>query len=178
MLRMYSNTISQPVVSVHTGEKLGFVENLLLEPSSLKIILFEINSPSEKKLLYLRPIDIRFSDTNKLIVDSYQSLSEKEDLVKFKNIFSNNYKLLNKPVFTSENKKLGRVKDFSYDDIQFFTAKLHVSSTILHKLFYESLILDRTEIIETRPDKIIVKDNKAKKLSPKVLPVKSKAWDN
>jgi sporulation protein YlmC with PRC-barrel domain len=134
-----------------------------------------VQSLDSRVPLYLLPTDIRFFNEQKILIDSDQKLSEFEDLVRYQHVITEHYSVIGKHVITSSGKKLGKVRDFLFDPSHYFLTKLVISPPLLRKFLVASLLIDRNDIIETKKNHIIVKENlaKIKKASPSVLPLQS-----
>jgi hypothetical protein len=82
-------------------------------------------------------------------------------LVRHSDILNTQFQLIEKPVKTKRH-KLGKVDDYSYNE-GLFIQKLYVSKP-LHKVFTaeDTLIIDRTQIIEVTDHYILVRDTEVK----------------
>jgi uncharacterized protein YrrD len=153
-----SEFVGKVVMSVHTGEQICVITDCIIQQNNLRIILFSTRVGLQKKQLFLLPKCIRFADRRRLIVDSNQSLSEFDELVRYQHDILHTYQPLRKKVVTESGKKLGTVSDYSFDNQHNFVQKLYVHANFFKRLLQTQLIIDRSSIIETKTDKIIVKD--------------------
>lgn len=153
-----SEFIGKPVMGVHTGEQICVITDCIIHKENLKIILFSAQAGFQKQKLYLLPNHIRFADSKRLIVDSAQSLSEFNELVRYQNDIIHNYQPLKKKVVTISGKKLGTVSNYSFDNQHNFIQKLYVQANFLKRFLQAQFIIDRTSVIETKPNCIVVKD--------------------
>lgn len=171
MQRLASQIIGAQLFSVHTGSKIGEITGLLVREKDLKLELLVAKVPDSNLVLYLLSNDIRAFDGNKIIIDSYDKLSEAEDLLRHQDIIKTRQNFFGIKVQTQSGKQLGKVKDYSVDITHFFAAKLHIRANLPQRLFHERLIIDRTDIVDMTKDKIIVRDATIKaKSAAKVLP--------
>lgn len=174
MQRLASQIIGAQLFSVHTGGKIGKITAILVRETDLKLELFIVSAIENKKPLYLLSSDIRALDRSRIIIDSYDKLSEAEDLLRHQDLIKSDNKLFGTKVQTQSGKKLGKVKDYSVDITHFFVTKLHIHTNWPQKLFHETLVIDRSDIIDITKDKIVVRDTTIKaKSSVKVLPAKT-----
>ena len=173
MQKLSSEFIGLPVVSVQSSDELGRVTGLIIKSEDLKIVLCEVLIPTTRTQHFLLPRDIRFFNEEKVLVDSIQNITEFDDLVRYQHTITDNYELLGKRVETTTGKKLGRVRNFTFDPTHFMVNKLHVKPNIFKSLMVTSLLIDRSSIIETKKDVIVVKENyaKVKKTAPVALPL-------
>lgn len=167
--------IAKPIMSVQSSDILGTVKGLIIKQESLKIVAIAVKVGKSNNEHYLLPADIRFFNKEKILVDSYQKLSEFEDLVRYQYDITNNYNLIAKKVKTSSGKKLGKVKEFMFDPAHWFVTKLSIKPQFVRNVFYTKLLIDREDIVKTEDRAIIVKDNYAKLKKPAavVLPARS-----
>lgn len=174
MHRLATEIIGATVFSVHTGNRIGEVTGLLVRHKDFKIELLVVKTPEIEKSLYLLSSDIRAYDNNKIIIDSYQELSEADDLLRHQVLIKEDSKLFNSKVETHSGKYLGKVKDYSLDTNHFFINKIYITANWPLRLLHERLIVDRADIIEVNNKKIIVRDATIKaKSNAKVLPAQS-----
>ncbi len=170
-----SEFIGLNVVSVQSAEVLGVINGFVLKPEDLKIIVFSLQTFSSREKHYLLPRDIRHFNNQKVLIDSLQNISEFSDLVRYQHDITNDYALIHKPVETVGGKKLGRVVDYMFDPAHYYITKLKVRPRLLSGIFVSSLLIDRSSIVETKQNVIIVKDNFAmiKKTATVPLPQNS-----
>jgi len=174
MQLLASSLIGVNVLSIHSGQNLGKIAGWLVASKDLKIELF-IVEVLDKKQLYLMTADIRslgVGAKSLVIIDSADKLSEKEDLLRHQDIIESKFNLMGLKVVTQSGKKVGKVKDLSIDYQDFFILKLHIKAKVLQRITNERLMIDRTDIVELKKDRIIVKDGyaKTKQSYAKVLP--------
>ncbi len=155
---LQSEFSGKPIMSVHTGEQLCVVTGFVIHPDNLKILLFIAHAPLQKQSYYLLPSSIRFADSKRLIIDSAQSLSEFDELVRYQRDILHNFNPLKKKVITQSGKKLGVVQNFSFDNQHNFVQKLYVQANFFKRFLQTQFIIDRNVIIETTKNSIIVKD--------------------
>ncbi len=170
-----SQFVGKPIISVQTSEIIGYIKDMVTKQEDLKIVALCVSQPHQKESYYLLPSDIRFFNKDKVIVDSFQKLSEFSELVRYQHDITSNYRIIKKRVKTSSGKKLGRVVDYMFDPAHYFVTKLNVKPLLLQNIVYTKLLIDRDDIIDTQKNYIIVKDNfaKLKKPATAVLPAQS-----
>lgn len=175
MQHLHSGIIGKPIMSITGAEILGIVTGIVIKPQSLHMIACELKVPMEKAHQYLLFNDIRYFNNQKILVNDKHAISEYADLVRYQDDIDNNYQLVGKRVQTVSGKRLGKVTNFVYDAQHFFVCKLHVAPTLFKSLLITKHIIDRNDIIETKPRAIIVKDSLAsiKKTTPSILPQRS-----
>lgn len=102
--------------------------------------------------------DVRELTLQGIVINDEDDLSYADDLVRHKDILSIHFQLLDKVVKTKRS-KLGKVSDFAYEDKGLFIQKLYVARS-LSKIFSseDTLIIDRSQIIEVTDHHILVRD--------------------
>lgn len=159
MLRLSKSLFNQPVMSLRSGTQIGLALAPVINPHNLKILGWWCKANG--KLMVLLAEGVRESMTNGLAVNDDSDLSLPEDLVRHREILDIHFELLNKPVKTKRS-RLGKVDDFSYND-GLFVQKLYVVRP-LRKLFTseDTLLIDRTQILEVTDQYILVQDTEVK----------------
>ncbi len=155
---LQSDFKGRPIMSVHTGEQLCVITDFVIHPDNLKILLFIAHAPLYKQPYYLLPSSIRFADSKRLIIDSAQSLSEFDELVRYQHDILQSFSPIKKRVVTQFGKKLGTVRNFSFDSQHNFIQKLYVEANIFKRFLQTQFVVDRSTIIKTTKNSIIVKD--------------------
>lgn len=171
MQRLASQIIGSSIFSVHAGGKIAEVTGILVRRKDLKVQLFAVKPVDNDKKQFLLSSDIRAYDGNRQIIDSYQDMSEEDELIRHHELIKDGGKLIGSKVVTQSGKHLGKVLDFSIDTTHHFANKIHVRATWPQRLIHERLIIDRSDIVDITDNKIIVRDATVKaKSTAKVLP--------
>lgn len=169
-----SKLINSEVFSVHAGHNIAKVSGWIIDQKDLKLSLLIVQA-RDNKTMYLQTTDVRsigIVNGPSVIIDYEDKLSEKEDLIRQKEIIDSKFDLMGAKVYTQSGKKIGRVKDLSIDYQDFYILKLHIKARAIQRVLNERLLVDRTDIVEIKKDRIIVKDGfaKTKQSYAKVLP--------
>lgn len=159
-MQILSNSIiNRPVMSLRTGGPVATSMRAIINPNNLKIEgFFCQDSINKKQELILLAQDIRDILPAGIVVNDHDVLTEPDDLVRLKSIIQLNFQLLNKPVFTDNKQRLGKVSDYSTDISSLFIKKLYVSQSMIKNLAGGNLGVDRNQIIEITNRKIVVMD--------------------
>ncbi len=169
MLRLSSTYLNRAILSLRTGGRIGLAVEPVINPNNLKIEAWYAQSNLEKGMHILPAPEIRDVITKGLVVNDHDALTPPEDMVRLKETIALNFQLVGKPVVSEQNKRLGRVTDYSVDDSSFYIQKLYVSPPLLRGLTTEQLLVDRTQIVEITAKKIIVSDPTVKATSGSVV---------
>jgi len=159
MLKLSSSLINQPVMSLRTGSQIAVAVVPIVNPHNLKILGWWCDAGGQKRVLLAD--EIREIMPTGLAVNDEDALSDPADLVRHQEVLDIRFELMDKPVKT-KRQKLGKVSDYSYND-GLFIQKLYVARP-LHKVFTseDTLIIDRTQILEVTDHYILVRDTEVK----------------
>lgn len=151
---------NRPVISLRTGAQVAVAMEPIINPHNLKILGWWCKKPGNGQLVLLAE-DIREISPAGLIVNDEEDLASASDLVRHREILDIRFQLTDKTVKT-KRQKLGKVSDFSYND-GLFVQKLYVARSLI-KVFSteETLIVDRSQILEVTDHYILIKDTDVK----------------
>jgi hypothetical protein len=107
MLKLSGTLLNIPVMSLRTGGQIAIARIPIINPHNLKILGWWCNEPTGKQSILLAE-DVREAMPSGLAVNNEEALSEKEDLVRHKEILGIKFDLINKPVKTKRH-KIGKV---------------------------------------------------------------------
>lgn len=158
MLVLSSGLISKEVLSLRATAPVASVEGVLINPKNLKIEGFYCKEYYSNQTVILLTQDIREIIDNGYIVNDREVLSDPEDLIRLKEIINLKFGLINKRVETVSKEKIGKVNDYVVDLDSMYIQKLHVNKPIYKHLNNNSLIIDRSQINEITPSRIIIND--------------------
>ena len=151
---------NRPVMSMRSGGQIAVAMTPIINPHNLKILGWWCKGPGSQNQVLLAE-EVREVMPGGLAVNDDDALSAPEDLVRHREVLDIQFELMDKPVRT-KRQKLGRVSDYSYND-GMFIQKLYVARP-LHKVFTteDTLIIDRTQILEVTDHYILVRDTEVK----------------
>jgi sporulation protein YlmC with PRC-barrel domain len=132
----------------------------IINPNNLKIEGFYCQDAFDKKKknLVLLYQDIRDIMLDGYVVNDHDVLAEPEELVRLQKILELDFELLGKPVVTASKQKVGKVSDYATEVETMFIQKLYVSQSILKNFTGGSLSVDRNQVQEITPRRIIISD--------------------
>lgn len=166
MLINASRLINYPVLSLHVGGPIAWVNADIVDPEKLKIIAFKVDGPAIKNdpeagnILEAR--DVReFADSG-MIIDSIEDFVNPGDVIKLDKVMELNFALNGLKVETKKGSKLGKVIDYVVDTETFTVLQLVVKRPAVKALIDPELIVPRKQIVEVNDYKIIVKDEEEK----------------
>lgn len=146
------------VLSLQIGRPIGRLEKPIINPNNLRIVAFDCFVMKDRKELVLFIDDIRETNRDGVIVDSYESLMPTDDLVRLQELRKIGFELTGKKVITDKKRKVGRVVDFTVDDTNYFITKIYIRPTLSKSLLSGNLIVDRSQVVEVTDKVVVVKD--------------------
>lgn len=172
MLQLSSSLLNKSVLSLRSGGVVAHVVAPIINPDNLKIEGFYCEDNINKKVLILLAQDIRDVVHGNYAVNDHDSLSEPSDLVRLKTVMDLHFELIGKPVVTTSKEKVGKVGDYAVDTSSMYIQKIYVSQSILKSFTGGSLSIDRNQVNEITPKKIVINDlfNKGRATLPATAP--------
>lgn len=158
MLILSGQFANKKVISLRTGHEVAYLIGPIINPNNLKIEGFRVSDSKSKKELFLLTQDIRQYHVSGIFIDDHDDLSEEDDLVRLKEVLKINFVLIGKNVETASASKVGKVVDYAFDDISMFIIKLFISKPLYKSLNGSSLTVNRDQIVNITPSKIIIED--------------------
>lgn len=158
MLQLSAALLNKSVMSLRTGQPIAAVTAAIFNPNNLKIEGFYCQDRFNKRELILLYQDIREVLPIGYVVNDHEVLVEPDELVRLKDVLELNYEIIGKPVQTISKEKVGKVSDFATETETMFVQKLYVSQSIFKSFTGGSLSIDRTQINEITPKRIIIND--------------------
>jgi sporulation protein YlmC with PRC-barrel domain len=158
MLILSSSLTSKQVLSLRTGSPIASVTAPIINPDNLKIEGFYCTDRFSKKQLVLVYGDIRDIMPNGYVVNDHEVLAEPDELVRLKQVMETNFDLIGKQVVTLGKQKVGKVSDYATETETMFVQKIYVAQSVFKSLTGGSLSIDRTQINEITPKRIIINE--------------------
>lgn len=158
MLRLSGNLLNRSVMSLRTGTPIATVTGAIFNPNNLKVEGFYVEDRFDKSRLILLYQDIREIIPQGFVVNDHDVLAEESELVRLKDVLKLKFNLIGKQVETIAKEKVGKVSDFAVETETMYVQKLYVSQSILKSFTGGSLSIDRTQINEITPKRIIINE--------------------
>lgn len=172
MLQFSSALLGKPVLSLRTGRPVATVLSAIINPNNLKIEGFYCQDEDKKKRqLILLPQDIREFIGDGFVVDDHDVLADPEELVRLADILKLRFELIGKPVETISKQRVGKVGDYAVEINSLFIQKIYVSQSLLKSFTGGNLSVDRTQVNEITPKRVIINDPLNKATIPAAAPV-------
>ena len=159
MLVTASNLINTPVLSMQSASTIGYIDAIIVNPSSFKIIAFYLSGPGVNKAQnILDAVSIREYSSLGIVIDSADELVSPTDVIKISKVIELNFSLIGMKVETKKGTKLGRVIDFTTTSDNFSIQQIIVRRPLIKSFSDSELTIPRREIVEITDHKVIVKD--------------------
>jgi sporulation protein YlmC with PRC-barrel domain len=158
MLQLSRAFLGKPVLSLRNGMQVATTMSAIINPDNFKIEGFFCYDQRSKKMLVLVYQDIRDVLPQGLVVNDYDVLADAEDLVRLKKIINIGFDPLGKQVRTVSKRRIGKVSDYAVEVETMYIQKLYVSQSIIRSFTGGNLGIDRSQIHEVTPKKIIIQD--------------------
>ena len=171
MLRLLSKIHKLPVIPQTVGSPAGTVADYVLDPSTGKIVAYELSGRGEAR--FFSCVDVlKYYDDGILISDP-DVLQPVSELLRVQSLLKPRVRLHKLKVVTEEGEKLGKAADCLVDTTGHFVAKLYVTPSMPKRIFTENMIIPRQHILEITPKQILVRHHHTPaaskvKIEPKV----------
>lgn len=167
MLLPYEELLKKSVMSLQTGVELASVKEVLVDPRNLRILAYELDGRMlDTHPSFLLVDDIREFAPIGLIVDSSDEFVGPDDVIKLKEVYEFQFKLVGLDVVEQKGTKLGKVHSFNVDVGGFAVQQLIVKRPLLKSLSETQLIIHRSQIVEVTNEKVIVRTATPKEQTP------------
>ncbi|MDB5168938.1 MAG: hypothetical protein JWO41_294 [Candidatus Saccharibacteria bacterium] len=168
MLQLSKSLLGKSVLSLRTGTPIATITTPIINPNNLKIEGFYCEDRFSKEELVLLCQDIREVLPQGYVVNDHAVLTEPEELVRLKDVIALDFQMIGKQVETLAKQKVGKVSDYAAETESMYIQKIYVSQSIMKSLTGGSLSIDRSQVNEITPKKIII--NELLKTSPMPAP--------
>lgn len=158
MLQLSANLLNKSVLSLRTSTPIASITAPIINPDNLKIEGFYCEDRYDKRQLILLYQDIREVLPQGYVVNDHDVLTEAKELVRLRTVLELNFQPIGKQVVTVSKEKVGKVSDFAAETETMFIQKLYVSQSLLKSFTGGSLSIDRTQINEITPKRIIISE--------------------
>jgi sporulation protein YlmC with PRC-barrel domain len=158
MLQLSENILNKSVLSLRAGTPIAKVLGPIVNPNNFKIEGFYCEDSYSKERLILLWQDVRDVSRQGYIVNDHDVLTDPNELVRLKDVIDHNYSVINQQVVTLDNQKVGKVSDYAVETTTMYIQKIYVSQSILKSFTGGSLSIDRNQINEVTPKKIIINE--------------------
>lgn len=158
MLQLSASLLDKSVLSLRTSTPIATITAAIFNPNNLKIEGFYCIDRFDKRELILLCQDIRDTLKQGYVVNDHDVLVEPSELIRLKEVLELNFELIGKHVETISKIKVGKVSDYAVETETMYVQKVYASQSILKSFTGGSLSIDRTQINEITPKRIIINE--------------------
>lgn len=144
MLFLSSDITNKTIFSLESGEDVANISGMVVNPNNLKIEAFYVSSPFIAYDAVVFASDIRESNLDGFVVDGMKNLVPLDsNLIRLQKIINLNFKIDELNVQNSDGKKIGKIKEYVFNDSAFEITKIYVAEKSL-----KSKILDKVTTVK------------------------------
>jgi len=158
MLQLSAGLLNKSILSLRADAVIAQVNGIIINPDNLKIEGFYCLDRFNKDQLVLLCQDIRDVLPRGYVVNDHDVLTPPEELVRLKQIMDIDFQILGKQVVTVSKQKVGKVSDYAAETETMYVQKIYVAQSMLKSFTGGSLSIDRNQINEITPTRIIIND--------------------
>jgi sporulation protein YlmC with PRC-barrel domain len=148
-----------PIVSLQTGQTIAHTGRPIIDPDRLEIQAFYCTAGRLLKnsaVLLVR--DIRQLGRDGLLIDSFEEIEDAGDIVRLADLIKQHFSPLGLPVVNESGIRLGKVEEYTVNIENYQIQKLYLKQSLLKNLLMNSLVVDRSQIMEVTARQILVRD--------------------
>jgi uncharacterized protein YrrD len=154
MLKLYSQLVGLPVMSLREGHRVAYISDLIIDPLNGRLLAYATRGSWLHPSQIIAAADIREVGSDLAIVDSGEVLTGAEEIVRVGQVLNSKIHLVHSKVQTEGGTKLGRVTDYAANVLSHMLERLNVSSSPLGR----ELLIPHEDIVEIKKGLIIVKE--------------------
>lgn len=155
MQRLFRDIIGMPVFAEDFGGPVAVLRDLVIDSENGKVMAVVVNKRKNKVIV---PMDI-LAWKRYMRIRSADVILEGQDVVRVHEVQKRGIAIFGNKVVTESGKGLGIVSDYVVDTKFFEMKKIFVSKNILGIFSSGRRIIPAKDIIEVRPEKIVVRDD-------------------
>ncbi|MFI5240387.1 MAG: hypothetical protein ACHQUB_01610 [Candidatus Saccharimonadia bacterium] len=154
-----SSLINLPILSLQSGQPIAFVSSPIIKPETLEIVAIFLQSGTwRKNTAVVLARDIREITREGLIIDSLDDIEDASEIVRLQAVITQKFNPMGLLVVDQSGNNLGKVEDYTVDAVSYKIQKLYLKQSLLKNMLLNNVIVDRSQIIDIQPTKIVVRD--------------------
>jgi sporulation protein YlmC with PRC-barrel domain len=159
MYALRSALIDCPVISLQTGQVVAWLKRPVLDIATLEVVALACRVPDSRQPRLIIAGDVRQYASDCVVIGSEDDLTHPDDIVRSNTSLKSYYSPLGKKVVSETGRKVGLVEDYVINLDTNRLQKLHVRKSVLHSwLGINLLLIDRTQITDVTPHRIVVRE--------------------
>jgi len=158
-----SSLTNLPILSLQSGQPIAFVASPIIKSENLEIVAIFLQSGTwRKNSAVILARDIREITREGLIIDSLDDIEDAAEIVRLQAVINQKFNPLGALVVDQSGNNLGKVEDYTVDAMTYKIQKLYLKQSLLKNMLLNNVIIDRSQIIDIQPTKIVVRDTSIK----------------
>jgi len=148
-----------PVMSLQTGQSIAATERPIINPFDLEVMAVQCYVGRVRRsrgVILMR--DIRQFSSDCIIIDSFDEIENPSEIVRLREVVERQFDPVGKLVVNESGHRLGKVEDYTINLKTFMLQKLYVHQSLMKSILFNSLVIDRTQIIEVNDKQFTVRD--------------------
>ena len=159
------------ILSLQTGHIVGTTTDVLVDDKHLDLLGYWCQPADRRhKPQILLERDVRQLGREGIIVNDVDVLSDPDDLIRLQPAIKRHLNLIGLTVVSESDQRIGRVENFSINMDHAIIQKLYVRPGFIKSLTMSSLTIDRSQIVDVQPKKVVVRDANVKARSSLLAP--------
>jgi uncharacterized protein YrrD len=162
-----------PVMSLQTGQAIAVTERPIINPFDLEVMAVQCHVGRMRRnrgVVLMR--DIRQFSSDCIIIDSFDEIENPDEIVRLSKVAERRFDPIGKLVVNESGQRLGKVEDYTINLKTFMLQKLYVHQSLMKSILFNSLVVDRTQIIDVNSKQFTVRDASVSEpsLTPQAVP--------
>lgn len=167
MFILASQLENLPILSLRHGQPVAVSGHLIVDPDKLAVVAMYCQAGAglagwRKSTAVIMVRDIREVAREGIVIDSLEDIEEVGEIVRLKDIIDKRFKPKASLVISESGHQLGKVEDYTVHVRSFLIQKLYVKQSLIKNILLNSLVIDRSQVVEVTARHIVVRDASAK----------------
>ena len=147
-------------MSEGSGKHLATIDDVLLDHESGKILALKVHIGFiflRRRIVMLQ--DIRHISNKNLYVEDARAIINSTEVVRVHKKLPTAFSWLHLPVYTKQNKMIGRVEDIVLEMMLGYVVRIYVKKEVMGMVVVNSYIVPFERIVKISQKKIVINDN-------------------
>ncbi len=148
-----------PIISLQTGQTVARSGKPIIDPDKLEIQAFYcLSGLVVQSMAVLLVRDIRQLGRDGILIDSLEEIEDATEIVRLADLIRQRFSPIGLPVLNESGIRLGKVEEYTVKLDGYQIQKLYLKQSVLKNLLLNSLVVDRSQIMEVTVKQIVVRD--------------------
>ncbi len=145
-------------MSLQTGQPIAVVKRPIINEHNLEVVALQCDVGRRRKASVILMRDVRQFAADCVIIDSFDDIEDAGEIVRLGEVMKRRFDPIGKQVVSEGGQKLGKVEDYTINLKTYMLQKLYVHQSLMKSILFNSLVIDRTQIIDVSQKQFTVKD--------------------